>query len=113
MLSTYQQKSPEKATSISVTLKLLQCVWCINMKIFIENIHSNIYWKYSFKYLLKIFIQIFIENIHSNIYWKYSFKYLLKIFMKLFIENIYQTYFNLTLYGPNSFFRRFSGHNLR
>ena len=24
----YRQKSPERTTSISVTLKLLQCVWC-------------------------------------------------------------------------------------
>ena len=38
-------------------------------------------------------------------------QFVLKIEQILTIKNI--TFFGLTLYGPNSFFRRFSGHNLR
>ena len=55
----YRQKSPEKTTSISVTLNLF--VWCSTekndiIKIFIENINE--------KYSLKIFIKDIIENTH-------------------------------------------------
>ena len=51
----HRQKSPERTTSISVTLKLLQCVRCstgkmISKKILIEMKNSNIH--------NKIFIQI-------------------------------------------------------
>ena len=35
----YLQNSPEMATSISITLKLLQCVWCITGK---NDLHENI-----------------------------------------------------------------------
>ena len=41
----------------------------------------------------------------------YSIKNISQIMEKSLCTLIYE--YTLTLYGPNSFFRRFSGHNLR
>ena len=76
-----RQKSTERTTSISVTLKLLQCVWCSAGK-------KLLIWKYWWKYSSKIFMKTLIENIYENIHWKYSWKYPLKILIENIHENV-------------------------
>ena len=39
----YRRKSPERTTSISVTLKIFHCVWCLGKNVSFENIHENIF----------------------------------------------------------------------
>ena len=62
----YRQKSPEKTTSISVTQKLLQCVWCSTEK---KNIGMKMFIEIFMKMFIEIFMKMFIEiNIHENVH---------------------------------------------